>query len=234
MQISQSPRRPIGVLTNQSLKFTEFESSFDYTKYKDFFSVIAPDVDFENNFNNGQEVTRTPHLSEANDMQFSLHSDSSSIFSGQNDLPKKPNIQLAARNVSVFSSQSEVHDKLPKDTIETTTTKTVAVKSDKIGKSENTSNKSKNVIKLKAPTTESTKNQNADKDSSKRSEFNPFHLSGILEFFSNIQQSLTTNTVTSIQEKTTLLENMKNTLQENIGWCSTHMIIVICRLDCNK
>lgn len=216
IQISQSSQSSDKVEINQSpVKSNGRQTHFDYSKYKDFFSVIEPDIDFdkdvETSNKNISEFIDSHNRLNKNDFPVK-YTNSSIVFKHPFDHPKDNGLA----NMSVFSGPSTSQSK---PIITPVTTNQPIVELDK--HSESIFVNEKSPVKL-----ESNRNLKDDADRPntnqmkivlKRTEFKPFSFDGVFKFFANIQQSISLKPSAGIQNKISFLENFKNNLLNNIG-----------------
>lgn len=217
IQIAQSSHSADKVNIDQSfMRSNEKLSNFDYSKYKGFFSVIEPDIDFEIPHKN-VVIKADYHNSDRN--TFKTYANSSTIFDKPFDRPSKNEVSMSLLNVSVFSGSSDLkRDKIvisPSSSLKEIKlqSKSNETKSDINRKSE---------IKTESPRKlteagEDRKNGNQTKILLKRIEFKRFNFNDVFKFFANIQQSFSFDASAGIQSKISFLESFKNSLLNSIG-----------------
>lgn len=216
IQISQSSQGSDKVKINESpVKSNGRHTQFDYSKYKDFFSVIEPDIDFDKDVE-----TSNKNISEIIDSHYSLNKNdfpvkyrnSSIVFEHPFDHPKDNGLA----NFSVFSGPRASQSK---PIITSAKTNKPINDLDKQSESIFANEKSPEKLESNRNLKDDTNRPNTSqmKIVLKRTEFKPFSFDGIFKFFANIQQSISLKPSAGIQNKISFLENFKNNLLNNIG-----------------
>lgn len=195
IEIAQSVHSLNEAANNRSLVTTN-ENSFDFSTYKDFFSIIEPD----------RELVKNLTIVQKNSIF-------SNKLSGQNDdsdfhmimvNPTEENHLLVhPSNVStLIDEMMDTHEIQSQNVKEKPSDET----------SSNSMNKSQS-----EKSEQNSKNTKADTITFKRLEFKPLDFNNILKFLTNMQQSFAINSLTGIGDKVKFLVQFKENLLENIG-----------------
>lgn len=213
IQISQSSRGSDKVHINQSsIKSNGKSPTFDYSKYKDFFSVIEPEIDFVKDFESShQHIIIKSDDNESTSNEFHAYPNSSKIFEQPFDQHTKNELPTDSSKVSAFSEFHNTKNRTMTNPLNVNKSKNQPeIKSSEIDTANTQTNR-----RLKASENQAIGNQM--KIVLKRVEFKPFNFDGVFKFFANIQQSFSLDPSAGIQSKIGFLENFKNTLLNNIG-----------------
>lgn len=208
IQITQQPRR-FGEITNRSkvIKPTDF----DYSKYKEFFSIIGPEMDFSNNFDESPKyiADHTPILIASNKKEIHVHSNGPNH---RDQLRKGQSATVFSRFQHTINTSNVNFSPIESDNIPTEGTV-------KLVKNKPTQNeRTKNVAVRNQAEIENEQKLPAKpmKHILKRTEFKPFDFNGVIQFFGNMQKSFSMG-ATGISDKVKFLQGFKDDIQRNIG-----------------
>lgn len=220
IEISQPIRRSNEIVSNRSLVLSnaEIPINFDYSTYKDFFSIIEPDIDFKNPIEPFHQNIVDKYALENNLMKKDFHI----LMDNSDNLPNLDKT-VESSNVSKVSVFSGTRDKLFVNQLKVDPMLSLTELNNS---DERVKIKSENVkieVTEKMPINHPIKkNEQRPKNQEnrvifQRVEYKPFDFNGVLKFFANIQQSFPLNAFTGIREKIQYLENFKKDLIDNIG-----------------
>lgn len=195
IEIAQSVHSLNEAANNRSL-VTANENSFDFSTYKDFFSIIEPD----------RELVKNLTIVQKN----SIFSNKLSGQNGESDFhmimvnpTEKTHLLMHPSNVSTLIDEMVDTHEIKSQSVDEKPT-------DKI--SSNSMNKSQS-----GKSEQNTKNTKANTVTFKRLEFKPLDFKNILKFLTDMQQSFAINSLTDIGDKVKFLVQFKENLLENIG-----------------
>lgn len=211
IQITQQPHRS-SEITNRSIVINS--TDFDYSKYKDFFSIIGPEMDFSKNYDETPQhiPDNSPILIESNKNEFHVQSNGPHF----RDQFRKDQSTTAFSNVLSPSGGSEhMHN--------TSNANLSPIKSENL-QTESTIK----VVQNKSTRNSAVRNQVANENEQqklpakqtklilKRTEFKPLDFNGVIKFFGNMQKSFSMD-ATGITDKIKFLQGFKDDIQRNIG-----------------
>lgn len=192
IEIPQSVHSLNEAANNRSLVTTN-ENSFDYSTYKDFFSIIEPEVEFEKNITTIRK--NSIFSNKLNDRDGDFHM----IMVNPTE---EDHLVVHSSNVSTLIDKMENSYEIKSENLE-------EKPSDEINKqslNKSQSEKSDQNLKSKQNTIVF-----------KRLQFKPFDFNNILKFLINMQQSFAIDSLKGIGDKVKFLVQFKDNLLENIG-----------------
>lgn len=220
IEISQPIRRSNEFVSNRSLVLgnAEIPINFDYSTYKDFFSIMEPDIDFSNPIEPFHKNVVDKYAIKNNLMKKDFH-----ILMDNSD--NIPNVDKTVEfsNVSKISVFSGTRDQSFVNQLKVDPMLSLA---DINNSNESVKIQSEDIkiavvdeMPLNKPIegNEQRPKKQENRVILKRVEYKPFDFNGVLKFFANIQQSFPLNAFTGIREKIQYLENFKKDLIDNIG-----------------
>lgn len=207
IEITQSVQSLSEAANNRSLVTTN-ENTFDYSKYKDFFSIIEPEMELVKNITSVQK--NSIFSNQLNDQKGEFHM----IMANPSE---NPHLLMHPSNVSTLKSVfSDSIDKMVNDPIQTDA---YEIQPENLNKkpSDETDKHLLNINKSKNESSKQTPNTKQNTIVFKRLEFKSLDFKHILKFLTNMQQSFSINSATGIGDKVKFLVQFKDSLLKNIG-----------------
>lgn len=192
IEITQAVHSLNEAANNRSLVTTN-ENSFDYSTYKDFFSIIEPEVELAKNVTTVRK--NSIFSNKLNDQSGDFHMIMVHPTENEHPLLRPSNVStLIDKMVDSHEIKSENLNETPTDSI----TKH-SINDSQSEKSEQNSNTKQNTIVFK------------------RLQLKPLDFHSILKFLTNMQQSFAIDSLTDIRDKVKFLVQFKDNVLVNIG-----------------
>lgn len=230
IEISQPIRKSNEITSNRSLVMSnaEIPANFDFSTYKDFFSIIEPNIDYVKHVepfhkNTVHNFTLENKLKNK-DYHILMDSPESVYDQTSPATTQRTQLLLEPPNVSklsVFSGFSDSQDKMVTNPLKVDSL-TIKIKNpnDKVKNESDNKNRMDTKEPINNEQVKGSERLPANKGNRivyKRVELKPFDFNGVLKFFANMQQSFPMDSFASIRDKIIFLENFKDNLVENIG-----------------
>lgn len=194
IEISQPIRNQNTMANNPSTVLKT--SNFDYSTYRDFFSIIEPEIEFPKE----HEESMAKNISSGFAIKKRISQKNARIFfDGSRNV--RDNI---GKNHLIVNSTNEDDSKHQMD----------------LGAKHSSSSSSR--LQPQPIRNEHEKRSNVQANQKNRMtltriEQRPFDFNGVLKFFADMQQSISLTAFSGVRDKIKFLENFKNTLLQNIG-----------------
>lgn len=206
IEILQSAHSSSEIANNRSMVINN-ENAFDYSTYKDFFSILEPKMEFTKDIllqkNPPNDSINSNKLNQNDDLHIVM-ANPTNLF----DQTEQNHLLMHSSNVSKL--QSGFSDASEKMVIN-------PIRIDSFGiKTDNTNDKSLNKIGKNLSNNNKSQTE-AKRVVFKRLRLKPFHFNDILKFLTNMQQAFSLNTLTGIGDKVKFLIQFKDNILENIG-----------------
>lgn len=211
IEISQPIRRSNEIIKNRSLVNVtnlNIPTNFDFSTYKDFFSIIQPDIDFTKPIEPFNETMLDRFTIENKLMEKRFHIPNKHPANNVSNSKDSKMVVLNRSKSSIFSGISGIGGTREKFVINPLIVDPMLPSIEL--------NDSNEKMKIKINEKKTIRNTD-ERVIFKHVNYQPFDFNGVLKFFTNIQQTFPMTAFTSIREKIAFLNSFKNDLIENIG-----------------